>query len=213
CDRVGWKDPPLGCRSSPAEAEGSPAWEAPGRGGAALTTTGRVGTARRPGSGKQGRTVQRRVNQWWNPRKRQSRLEPGGCGPVSSARRAPNSRMAPGDSDRPGLCDQGGHGEGLRRTRGEAAGEKLGTTPADRHTVNVGSVRMPPFPPCGQHGGGQARRRLGAAGGGGGEGGRGARGSVWGGGGGGGGAGEPRPGRRGPFRGRGRRRGYWESRP
>jgi len=57
CDRVGWKDPPLGCRSSPAEAEGSPAWEAPGRVGAALTTTGRVGTARRPGSGKQGRTV------------------------------------------------------------------------------------------------------------------------------------------------------------
>jgi transposase len=83
----GVKDPPLGCRSSPAEAEGSPAWEAPGRVGAALTTTGRVGTARRPGSGKQGRTVQRRVNQWWNPRKRQSRLEPGGCGPVSSARR------------------------------------------------------------------------------------------------------------------------------
>jgi hypothetical protein len=30
CDRVGRKDPPLGCRSSPAEAEGSPAWEAPG---------------------------------------------------------------------------------------------------------------------------------------------------------------------------------------
>src|SRR4029453_7606850 len=55
-------------------------------------------------------------------------------------------------------------GEGLRRTRGEAAGEKLGTTPADRHTVNVGSARMPPFPPCGQHGGGQARRRLVASG-------------------------------------------------
>jgi hypothetical protein len=62
------------------------------------------------------------------PRKRQSRLEPGGCGPVSSARRAPNSGMVRGDSEGHDLCDQGGHGEGLRRTRGEAAGEKLGTT-------------------------------------------------------------------------------------
>jgi hypothetical protein len=30
-DLVGWKDPPLCCRSSPVEAGGSPAWEAPGR--------------------------------------------------------------------------------------------------------------------------------------------------------------------------------------
>ena len=93
-----------------------------------------------------------------------TRLEPGGCGPDSSARRAPMRSMVRGDSDRHGLRDQGGHGEGLRRTRGEAAGEKLGTTPADRHTVNVGSGRMPPSPPCGQHGGGQVRRRLTASG-------------------------------------------------
>jgi hypothetical protein len=72
CDRVGWKDPPLGCRSSPVEAGGSLTWEAPGRVGAAPTTTGRSGTARRAGSGKQGRMVQRRVNQWWNPRKRRA---------------------------------------------------------------------------------------------------------------------------------------------
>jgi hypothetical protein len=37
--------------------------------GAAPTTTGRVGTARRLGSGKQDEKVQRAVNQWWNPRK------------------------------------------------------------------------------------------------------------------------------------------------
>jgi len=74
-----------------------------------------------------------------------TRLEPGGCGPDSSARRAPMRSMVRGDSDRHGLCDQGGHGEGLRRTRGEAAGEKLATNPADRHTVNVGSARVPPF--------------------------------------------------------------------
>ena len=34
----------------------------------------------------------------------------------------------------------GGHGEGLRRTRGEAAGEKLGTSPVERSAVNVGTV-------------------------------------------------------------------------
>jgi hypothetical protein len=56
-DRVGGKDPPLGCRSSLGEAGGSLAWEAPGRVGAAPTTTRRAGTARRLGLGKQGGTV------------------------------------------------------------------------------------------------------------------------------------------------------------
>jgi hypothetical protein len=35
--------------------------------GAALTTTEQVGTARRPGSGKQDGTVYVCRNQWWNP--------------------------------------------------------------------------------------------------------------------------------------------------
>src|SRR4029453_17127554 len=43
-------------------------------------------------------------------------------------------------------------------------GEKLGTPPADRPMVNVGSARMLPCPPHGQWGGGQARRRLMASG-------------------------------------------------
>ena len=34
----------------------------------------------------------------------------------------------------------GGHGECLRRNRGEGAGEKLGTYPVDRFMVNVGTV-------------------------------------------------------------------------
>ena len=34
----------------------------------------------------------------------------------------------------------GGHEESLRRTRGEAAGEKLGTNPVDRFMVNVGTI-------------------------------------------------------------------------
>ena len=33
-----------------------------------------------------------------------------------------------------------GHGEGLRRTRVEAAGEELGADPADWHMVNAGTV-------------------------------------------------------------------------
>jgi len=37
--------------------------------GAALTKTGRVGTARRPGSGKQDGKVYECRNQWWNPLK------------------------------------------------------------------------------------------------------------------------------------------------
>ena len=38
--------------------------------GAALTTTGRVGTARRPGSGKQDGKAYECRNQWSNPLKR-----------------------------------------------------------------------------------------------------------------------------------------------
>jgi hypothetical protein len=38
-----------------------------------------------------------------------------------------------------------GHGEGLRRTRGEAVGEKLGTAPVNRHTLNMGTISVPPL--------------------------------------------------------------------
>ena len=36
----------------------------------------------------------------------------------------------------------GGHGEGLRRNRGEAAGAEPGAGPADRMTVNTGTARF-----------------------------------------------------------------------
>ena len=52
-NRAGMKGPACGLSQQPAEAEGSLTLEAQGRVGAALTTTGRVGTARRPGSVKQ----------------------------------------------------------------------------------------------------------------------------------------------------------------
>jgi hypothetical protein len=34
----------------------------------------------------------------------------------------------------------GGHGEGLRRNRGDAAGAKLGAKPIDRFAVNTGTI-------------------------------------------------------------------------
>ena len=53
-----------------------------------------------------------------------------------------------------------GHGEGLRRTRGEAVGEKLGTAPVNRHTLNMGTISAPPSLPFCQSGTGKARCRL-----------------------------------------------------
>jgi hypothetical protein len=38
----------------------------------------------------------------------------------------------------------GGHGEGLRRSRGDAAGTKLGISLVDRYIVNVGTIRGRP---------------------------------------------------------------------
>ena len=54
----------------------------------------------------------------------------------------------------------GGHGECLRRSRGEAAGEELGTYPVDRLMVNVGTVARSPFLPVSQTGSGKACRLL-----------------------------------------------------
>jgi len=51
--RVGGRNPPTICRSRSPEAGGSLTRETSGRAGAASTTTGRAGTTRRLGSGKQ----------------------------------------------------------------------------------------------------------------------------------------------------------------
>ena len=53
-----------------------------------------------------------------------------------------------------------GHGESLRRNRGEAVGEKLDTAPVNRHTLNMGTISAPPSPPLCQSGDGHARCRL-----------------------------------------------------
>jgi hypothetical protein len=45
-----------------------------------------------------------------------------------------------GDSEAGQVGRLGGHEESLRRTRGEAAGEQLGTSPVNRLVVNVGTI-------------------------------------------------------------------------
>src|SRR3989304_4091656 len=56
---------------------------------------------------------------------------------------------------------RGGHGEGLRRTHGEAAGAKLGTSAAERSVVNVGTTPHPARIRPASPGPGRARRRPG----------------------------------------------------
>jgi hypothetical protein len=88
----------------------------------------------------------------------QNLVDAGRC----SAGRAPVG--SPPASGLSSLCGPGDRAEGLRRTRGDAAGVKLGPAPADRWPVNVGSAWALPYPPGVQPGGGQARRPLTAPG-------------------------------------------------
>ena len=88
----------------------------------------------------------------------QNRLQSGGYGPDR------NARPDRGDSEAVQLGRWGGHRESLRRTGGEVAGEKLGASPVERLSVNVGTVLWPPSPSAIPVGGGQARGQLLAAG-------------------------------------------------
>jgi len=97
------------------------------------------------------------VNQWLNPLKRETGSNLVDVG-RAAAHAAPDAGSATPKSDFRGR--PGGHEEGLRRTRGEAAGEELDTNPANRFVVNVGTIPGSPFPPHRQCGGGQARCRL-----------------------------------------------------
>jgi hypothetical protein len=97
-----------------------------------------------------------RVNQWQNPLKRET-----GSNLVDVGRAA--THAAPVWAATPTSTfggRSGGHEEGLRRTRGEVAGEELGADPVDRLMVNVGTIPGPPFPLHIRCGGGQACCRL-----------------------------------------------------
>ena len=76
-------------------------------------------------------------NQWSNPLKSRT-----GSNLVDMGRAAVRACLRTGqrDSDAGELDRPGGHAEGLRRRRGEAAGEKLGTAPVNRDVGNVGKA-------------------------------------------------------------------------
>ncbi len=99
--------------------------------------------------------------QVWN------RLQPGGCGPGSSARWPLFTRAA---TPKPGTYAGGeAIGEACGVPDGEAAAAKLDVDPVDRDMVNVGTVSGSPSPASGQLVDGQAHRRLTASGWGGGS--------------------------------------------
>lgn len=105
-----------------------------------------------------------RVNQWLNLRNRET-----GSNLADVGRAAVHAERIHGEATSVAAIDAvaGGREESLRRTRGDAAGAELDTAPADRRTVNMGTLPCPPYPGCCQQPGGQGHRRLmGAAGGG-----------------------------------------------
>jgi transposase len=147
------RTPPLARRSGLVEAEGSPTAETRGRVGAALTTTGRVGTTRRPGSGKRDEKVYERnqcqspvslppAQTWWMRAGLQRTLPPGSDSVLDSSgsRRRPWGRSAA----YPGRCCRDIAG---RLTRQPGGGER-----GNRHES--------PSCPAIQVGSGQVRRRL-----------------------------------------------------
>jgi hypothetical protein len=71
--------------------------------GAALTTTGRVGTARRPGSGKQDGKVYECRNQWSNPLKSRTGSNLVDMGRITVHARAMSARATPKPVDRAGV--------------------------------------------------------------------------------------------------------------
>jgi hypothetical protein len=146
---VGWDERAhrAACRSGPFEAGGSLIPEARVRAGAAPTTTRRIGTARRSGLGKRGRKAKRAVNQWWNPLKSSSRLQPGGCGLSRQRAHARGGEHATPTGGQPGR--PGGLEEGLRRTRGEAVRGKAGRRPCRPIDSERGNRPVSPFPPVG----------------------------------------------------------------
>lgn len=119
--------------------------------GAAPTTTGRTGTARRCGSGKRdGKPYVR--NQCLTPRNISTGSNLADMGRVQCT-----SPQVGGDFEA-GLGRRWeGHVESLRRRRGDAAGVQLDGSPVDWWVVNVGSGPVSPDAPSGA---GQARRRL-----------------------------------------------------
>ena len=96
-----------------------------------------------------------KVNQWLNPLKTWtgSNLVDVGRGATHAA------RPSVSDSNTVLTRQRGGHEEGLRRTRGDVAGEELVAHPVYRYMVNVGTTSKQPSAPASQAGDGKVRGR------------------------------------------------------
>jgi len=98
--------------------------------------TARARQARRKGATK--------VNQWLNSLKQDAGSN---LVDVGRRQRTPPRDVWGGDFEADQCSRSGGPEEGLRRTWGDAAGEKLGAYPVNRFVVNVGIIRWSPSPP------------------------------------------------------------------
>jgi len=147
CIRAVMKDTALGLSQQSVEAEGSraqevlcPAGSSPDNGGMGLVLPDNPG----PSSEVERRNESEPVVE---PPLSRSRLQPGGYGPVSGAC-LPHG--GDGNSDVGSWCRLRGHGEGLRRSRGDVAGEKLGAHPTERCAGNMGTICELPKPATSQ---------------------------------------------------------------
>jgi hypothetical protein len=150
----------LARRSGLSEDEGSLIRETPGRAASSPDNDETPQNCQMGWARLSRQTGVTRVNQWLNPLKRGtgSNLVDTGRG---AAHAEPKGEATP---TRGYVGPEGGHTESLRRRCGDAAGEELGTDPADRYMVNVGTISVLPDPLPIQGGGGQARRRSTARG-------------------------------------------------
>jgi hypothetical protein len=122
-------------------AGGSPNRETPGRVGAAATKSGRPSTAGWAGPGERDGTVYER-NRCCKASSSQTSSNPVDVGWVAVHVRAALKVAARRTPGRVRVSGLGGHGEGLRRSRDEAAGAKPGASPVDRNAVNVGTAQI-----------------------------------------------------------------------
>lgn len=157
CSERQWKTASAALSQQRGEAEGSLSREVPAR---VASSPDNDGARRycRTACARQARWERAtKVNQWWNPRKCETGSNAADMGrAVVGAKSIHDAANLSEVMHAAGRC----HEESLRRTRGEATGEKLGAAPIDRHMVNMGPVSAPPVRPRSQRGGGQAHRLL-----------------------------------------------------
>jgi hypothetical protein len=114
-----------------------------------LTKPGRFGTARRAGSGKRDQRVYER-NRWQSS----VSVAPAQIWWIGAGGAVHGPLNGRADSEADLACRWGGHGESLRRNRGDAAGAKLDAGLINRFSVNTGTIPCCSRCPGSQPGGG-----------------------------------------------------------